>query len=434
MKNTIKKILLALLAVGLVGCTAAPKPEETSAPEPEATEETTTETTTEEAGVKVAPTGTGLVVVKSSEWADKYKDQYTSYMANENNSEVVEYTEENPYIKDLYQGIGFAKSYASARGHSYVIDDLYSTGRPHKLANCFTCKNSEFTAKVLNEGEGVYAMAFEDFQNEYSGTDPFGCFHCHANDPAEGITITHGYMVDSMGEDLNKVSDITLSCGQCHTEYYFDPENSATKVAYTGLSKMGPDAELEYLNALTDKEGNLFADFVDEDTGTRKLKVQHPEFETYVSAGSIHYGMNMTCADCHMADAKNDAGESYTDHFWSVPTGNAAIEDKCMKCHSDIKALEEKIETIKTETTAREDELGQALVELDKNLAAKVAEGSLSEEDLEAARMADRNAQWYWDYVYVENSEGVHNQTLTKQCFEKCEKYMAEANEILGVQ
>ena len=60
-------------------------------------------------------------------------------MLNNDNSEIHDYIEENPYIKTLYEGYGFAISYGSARGHTYVVEDVTSTGRPHKLANCFTC-------------------------------------------------------------------------------------------------------------------------------------------------------------------------------------------------------------------------------------------------------------------------------------------------------
>ena len=38
-----------------------------------------------------------------------------------------------------------------------------------------------------------------------------------------------------------------------------------------------------------------------------------------------------------------------------------------------------------------------------------------------------RDAQFYWDFVFVENSEGVHNPSLTNNCLEKAENLTAEA-------
>ena len=103
----------------------------------------------ETAAAKVAEKGTGITVTKADDWAAQFPNQYETYMMNNDNSEVVEYTEEHPYIQRIYAGYGFAKSYGSARGHTYVITDLTSTGRPHKLANCFTCKTSRTISRQI---------------------------------------------------------------------------------------------------------------------------------------------------------------------------------------------------------------------------------------------------------------------------------------------
>ena len=381
---------------------------------------------------KRAETGTGVTVVKADDYAEQYPLQYTSYRMNDENDEVVEYTEANPYIQKLYEGYGFAHSYGSARGHTYVITDLSATGRPHKLANCYTCKTSSFTAKVLNDGDSAYAMAFDDFTD--SVEDPFGCFHCHANGVGDGtITVTHGYLTNAVADDFEKIDAANLSCGQCHSEYYFDPETKATSFAYKGLANMTPDLMLEYENNLTDSEGNMFADWVDEDTGVRKLKVQHPEFETFLGEGSPHGGpnavMSLTCADCHMPQKTADDGTVYTSHYWVSPLDDQdLLNNTCAKCHKDLAS---EVAAIQKETTDRENQLGEALAQLDSDLAAAIAEGRIEGQDLEDIRMTVRNAQWFWDFVYVENSEGVHNQQLTKHCLDKAEEYIKQANAML---
>lgn len=369
-----------------------------------------------------AEEGTGVKLIRSDEWAEQYPNEYRTYMMNNDNDEVTDYIEENPYIKTLYEGYGFAISYGSARGHTYVFEDVTSTGRPHKLANCFTCKTSDFTAKVLNDGPSAYAMDFADM--EVQVTDAFGCFHCHSNEPGV-LYVTHPYVTAALGEDFEKVPAANLSCAQCHTEYYFDPATKATMVSYHGLAQMSPDDSLSYENSLLDAEGNMFCDWVDADTGVRKLKVQHPEFETYMGEGSVHKGQ-FTCADCHMAKTTAEDGTVFTNHYWVSPLQNEELmASTCSQCHTDLAA---DVARIQTATRERENELGYALEQLDRDLAAAVEAGTLSEENLEAARMASRNAQFYWDYVFVENSEGAHNSRLTNYCLDKAKEFLDEAN------
>ncbi|MBQ1446558.1 MAG: ammonia-forming cytochrome c nitrite reductase subunit c552 [Solobacterium sp.] len=372
--------------------------------------------------VMVAEEGTGVKLIRSDEWAEQYPDQYATYIMNDENSEVVDYIAENPYIKTLYEGFGFAVSYGSARGHTYVIEDLTETGRPHKLANCFTCKTSSFTEAVLNDGVSAYAMAFEDMEAQV--TDAFGCFHCHANEPGV-LYVTHPYVAAALGDDLTKVNAANLTCAQCHTEYYFDPATKETTVTYHGLSQFSPDDSLAYQNTLLDAEGNLFCDWVDADTGVRKLKVQHPEFETYMGEGSVH-ASQFTCADCHMGKTTAEDGTVFTNHYWVSPLDSPEImANSCSLCHQD---LEGQVRAIQTATRERENEIGYALEQLDKDLAAAIEAGTISDEDLENARMAYRNAQFFWDYVFVENSEGAHNSRLTNHCLDKAQEYLDEAN------
>ena len=40
--------------------------------------------------------------------------------------------------------------------------------------------------------------------------------------------------------------------------------------------------------------------------------------------------------------------------------------------------------------------------------------------------MSYRNAQFYWNFVFVENSEGAHNSRLTHECLDKSEALIAD--------
>ncbi len=372
---------------------------------------------------RVAEEGTGVVVTNAADWAEQYPNQYNSYAMNDENSEYHSYLEDHPYLKTLYEGYGFYKMYNSARGHTYVVEDVQSTGRPHKLANCYTCKTSNMTAKVLNEGDSVYAMNFDDLTSEI--TDAFGCFHCHENTPGV-LTVTHRYLYDALAGDFESVAPATMSCGQCHSEYYFDPETKATTLAYTGLDAMNPDDMLNYYNTGFDEP---FYDWIEEDTGVKKLKVQHPEFETFLGAGSPHGG-SFTCADCHMGTTTAEDGTTYTDHYWTSPLDNPELlENNCSKCH---KTLAEDVEKIHEEINGRTDELGERLAGLDDKLAEAVANNSLSEVELAGVREDFRSAQWYWDFVFVENGDGAHNKSLATYCLDKAEMYMEKIEDVLG--
>ena len=70
--------------------------------------------------------------------------------------------------------------------------------------------------------------------------------------------------------------------------------------------------------------------------------------------------------------------------------------------------------------------MGNALSQFKDKLAEAVASGKYSEAELEKLRDLHRSAQWYFDYQYVENSEGAHNSKLAYECLDKAEAYITE--------
>lgn len=368
---------------------------------------------------KKVETGSGITVMAAKEWAEEYPEIYESYMKNAENKDQEDYTETTPQIKTLYDGYGFAKYYDSARGHTYVIDDVTSTGRPHALANCWTCKVPEFTAMVNNMGDAAYALKFEDVEQMIK--EPLSCYNCHANEPGLN-TITHSYLTDGVGEDFDQIDGANLACGQCHNEYYFDPDSKATTLPHNSLESMSPDAILEYYKDFKGT-GEEFSDYTNPNTGVKQIKVQHPEFETFLGEGSVHRN-KFTCADCHMGEAVAEDGTVYKSHYLISPLDNEdLLESTCSECHTD---LEGQVRAIQSEVMAREDKIATKLETFHNTLAEAVASGNYTEEELNAIREVVRNAQFYWDFVYVENSEGAHNSALTKQCLDKSEALIEE--------
>ena len=368
---------------------------------------------------KVAETGSGVVVLSAKDWAEEYPNQYASYMRNAENDQTEDYVEEYPMIATLFEGYGFAKYYTGARGHTYVIEEVTSTGRPHAMANCFTCKTPDFTAMALEMGDAAYSQPFEDVLQQVN--EPLNCFNCHASQPGE-VTVTHTYLSKALGEDVEHVDAADLACGQCHVDYYFDPGTKATTLPYTNLAVMNPDDMLDYYNDLM-VDGEVFADYVNPRTGVRQIMINHPELETYLGEGSVHRGM-FTCADCHMGDAVAEDGTVYKNHYLVSPLANQElIDNTCSKCHSNLEA---QVRAIQEKMEKRTYDIGYKLEDLTNKLADAVESGDYTDAELDAMRMTYRSAQYYWNFVFVENSEGAHNSALDNQCLDKSEALMAE--------
>ncbi|MBP5168770.1 MAG: ammonia-forming cytochrome c nitrite reductase subunit c552, partial [Oscillospiraceae bacterium] len=82
--------------------------------------------------------------------------------------------------------------------------------------------------------------------------------------------------------------------------------------------------------------------------------------------------------------------------------------------------------------TARETEVGNKLSELKDTLAKAVSDARMSEQELDAVRKLHREAQRFFDFCYVENSEGAHNSELSFSCLDISEAKIDEALALLG--
>jgi len=355
-------------------------------------------------------------VVTADMWKEGYPDIYASYEMNRSNSDAGDYLVQAPYLITNYSGSGFAKDYKEARGHPFTLQDASATERPHALANCLTCKSPEFNAFVNKDGVGMYS---KDFGEIFAlVTEPVSCYSCHANTGDE-LVVIGGYLNDALGSDKSKVAAEMLACGQCHNEYYFDPATKAVTLPWTGLDKMNPDDMLAYYNSMS----TPFVDFVNPISGAGMLKVQHPELETVMGSGSkIMAYMDFSCSDCHMGTAKNSAGEEYVSHFFQSPLKNAdMLANSCntLGCHTDIV---KQTGDLQKKVKEREKEVGLKIASLHEQIGAAVAAGSKTDAELAELRSLVRDAQWYWDFVRVENSHGAHNSTFALELLSKAEK------------
>ena len=357
------------------------------------------------------PTPNDKGVITADQWKDIYPDIYESFMMNEQNTVNPSYLDQYDFLAVIYDGTGFGKSYNEARGHPFTLQDVANTGRPHALANCLTCKSPEFTALVVKDGVGVYSREFDEV---YALLDQsISCYNCHANTNGD-LVVSADFLNNALGADKASLDPVDIACGQCHNEYYFDPETKATTLPWSGVSKMNPDDMLAYYNDIN------FTDFVNNVSGANMIKIQHPEMETILGAGSKVPSMTPNnCADCHMGTATNSDGKEYPSHYLLSPLKNPALIDStCKSCHQDLAA---EVAAIQKDTKDRLVVIGNKLADLHKKIGA-AADAGKTDEELAGARQSVRDAQFYYDFVFVENSDGAHNSALTKHCLDQAEQ------------
>ena len=355
-------------------------------------------------------------VITADEWAAIFPEHAVSMGANSENSYHVSYLEEDPYLVNIYEGYGFAKDYESARGHAYTLEDVAATARPHATANCLTCKTPNFTKLVNDLGVEVYSMDFNEVYEQMS--ENISCYTCHGNMQGnEGQrVVTHSYVHKCLGENVDTINVSTLVCGQCHIEYYFAPETKETSMPYSSLEEMTPEAILAYYDSIG------FADWTQESTGAKMLKTQHPELETVTHGKHAAF---LSCADCHMPLERAVDGSVYHSHKLVSPLENEQLLASCAECHGDTDMVAF-VHGIQDEITGRETEVGNKLSEFKDKLAEANQSGSKTEAELEKIRHIYRSAQWYFDFCYVENSEGAHNSQLSRDCLNRSEELINE--------
>ena len=360
--------------------------------------------------------------INARDWAAAYPEIALTMGNNRNNSYIVDYLKQDPYLKNIYEGFGFALEYGSARGHEYTLEDVKKTQRPHGLANCLTCKTPNFAKLVNDQGVGAYKIPFDEALALME--ENVSCYTCHGNEAGEKgkLVVTHSYVNTALGENVSTIDPATLSCGQCHIEYYFTPADKETMMPYSSVEEMTPEAILAYYDAMD------FADWTQESTGAKLLKAQHPEMETYLTG---KHAKLLNCADCHMPLEETEEGTVYHSHLLVSPLENETLLNSCATCHgsTDMTTV---VRQIQEQVTGRETEVGNALSAFKDALAAAVQAGEMTEEELSPVRKLYREAQWFFDFCYVENAEGAHNSALANRCLDTAAQRISEGMALLG--
>ncbi len=368
-------------------------------------------------------------VMKAEDWKDKHSDIYASYMENMDMEETtfggsvpIDYLEEYPNLRVFYDGFGFSKEYLRARGHTYGLEDVINTERPKPGASCLACKTTDFIEVLEKDGIGVNKLNFEEFVEGHPSMETISCYDCHKNKPGE-INLTRGHLIDvmeSLDGDLDKGS---LVCGQCHVEYYQDPETK--EVILPWKNGLDTDDALKYYDEIG------FRDWEHPTTGADLLKAQHPEFETFQD--SVHQKLGMSCIDCHMPEIEGKSGKTIKSHKWTSPLkSEEGLKQSCISCHGgDTKDLVDKVVGIQKEIYDKQQLVSEQLVDYINRLAKAIEDNILEEEDLNLLRKIHREAQFKWDYVFVENGEGFHNSSKANKNLDEASILIEEGIKVL---
>jgi len=324
--------------------------------------------------------------------------------------------EQDPRLKTIWAGYAFAVDYRQKRGHAYMLDDQMYTERQHVVkqpGTCMHCHASVYLPyKRLGGGDlfrGFEAMnRMPYFEARKLVQHPVSCIDCH--DPStmqlritrpafiEGIRAykaSQGVANYDVNRDATRQEMRSYVCGQCHVEYYFQgPEKRLVYPWQNGL-------KVDQIYAYYQQIG--FKDWTHADTGAPLLKAQHPEFETWNQG--IHARSGVACADCHMPYRRIGALK-ISDHHVRSPLLN--ISNACQTCHRwPEQELKARVEAIQERVFSLRNQAMDAVVDLIHDIQAAQKSGA-SAEGVTKAQAAQRQAQFYLDFVEAENSTGFH--------------------------
>lgn len=365
-----------------------------------------------------------IVEIKDDEpdpavWGRNFPNEYEAYIKTMRTSELVKYSdygryggseafsklERHPDYVKIFAGNPFSVEYREDRGHMWALKSVTETKRlgDAKPGTCMTCKSSDVPRLMKSLGTAqFYATPMKDLVAQQNIKHPVSCADCH--DPRTmALRITRPAFTEAMqrrGVDVAKASRQEMRsyvCAQCHVEYYFRGKTERYLVFPWDRGLKIEDIEAYY-------DGIKFADFEHKITKAPMIKMQHPEYELWIT--SNHARSGVTCADCHMPYRRTGAVK-VTDHWIRTPLAN--IQNTCMTCHRQSEGeLRGRILEAQARTYQLLTQGEKALVDAIAAIERAMAEGA-SDEALAEARALHRRAQTRWDFISAENSMGFHS-------------------------
>lgn len=390
-------------------------------------------------------------------WGKNFPRQYDSYRrtvdverTRHGGSEAFQKLDEEPVWRTIFAGYGFALDYREERGHAYMLTDQRETERVTMLKQpgaCLHCHSSVVAAyrevgveqgapgsltdpllsaeglAQLHKGfEVVCAMPYEEATQLVE--HPVTCLDCHdpktnelritrpafltgiarlaeSSDPLPHLPSVERWRRGDRRTDYDpnllatRQEMRSLTCAQCHVEYYFRGEGKLLVYPWHHGVKA------EQIERYYDEAG--YADWTHKESGAKVLKAQHPEFELW--SQGIHARSGVSCADCHMP-YKREGAIKVSDHQIRSPLLN--IARACQTCHRyGEEEILARAEMIQDRNRKLLDRASGAVVDLITAIR-QAQESGADAEALSAARSLQRKAQWRLDFVAAENSMGFH--------------------------
>lgn len=342
-------------------------------------------------------------------WGKYYPRQYESWLKQKEETKTEfagsvreSHLDKKPYLKVLYKGYGFGEDYNEERGHVYAITDVTEIKRitPKSVASCWNCKTPTAPKQIAKEGISWYKKPFSEVTKDVK--HPVTCWDCH--DPKTmKLRVTRQNMINAFerqNKDVNaspRNEMRTYVCAQCHNEYYFEKD---TKEVINPWDKgLTPQAAMTYYDQIK------FSDWDHPQSGTKMIKMQHPEYE--MSKGGVHQTSGVSCADCHMPYIREGV-EKYTSHWITSPLKQ--LDVSCQPCHrQSTDWLKDRIHDVQVKTNDLLDIAGEENVRAIRAIETASKSTAVNPAKLEDARKYHRTGQAYWDWVASENSMGFHN-------------------------
>lgn len=226
-------------------------------------------------------------------------------------------------------------------------------------------------------------------------------------------------------------SDSNLMCAQCHVEYVCNPGVDAKTGAKIGmdnrLTNHFPFVNADQIEDYYDKIG--YRDFKHSLTGALLVKMQHPDFETFM--GSKHEKAGATCQSCHMPKVTNEkTGKTYTLHWATSP--RHYIKETCLTCHKDKTEAQMKksIDAMHAYYDGKVREVESRMNDMFNAFELALAQG-VDEKTLNEARKLHSTAHINWEYWTAVNGAWFHNPDQAVRSLAKAAKAAQDATDLL---
>ncbi|MGY6553448.1 MAG: ammonia-forming cytochrome c nitrite reductase subunit c552 [Wenzhouxiangella sp.] len=344
--------------------------------------------------------------------------------------EKINYLDMYPFLKVNYDGFPFSKGYYRSRGHIYALTDVVDTARlpdwDARPASCLGCKSPDVVKLQAVYGDDWFGKSFA----EVVGKNTIGCADCHAPTDAS-LRVSRVWVEEGLAHgtfaNIRPEGRTDLVCAQCHTNYHFHAETR--KIVLPWTTGLTVEAQLAHYDAARRSD-----EWVHPQTGALVAKIQHPEYELYHEGQevNIHSRMGLQCTDCHMPQMTSGNGEKFTEHHWTSPLTH--VESTCMGCHANwgVDGVVSRSEAVQGRVYAQQNRVGEELAEYIQAVGAARENGGMDEAKLLRLQQIHREAQFYWDFIWVENSNGFHNWDEAHRVLDKAEALIQEGMALLN--